>query len=273
VPANLDAGSGNMTGSYRQANSNFEQQMFVEGNGTTVVQGTTTTQSYNRQWADMASYLYIRVINTGAATTTSAGTVWFDSNGFNVALNDPYNPGLNILEGHGGWKGPGGACIRYGYGEAGSGLQATALSNVDTGAVYDNPGYGSAAITTGVFQNDRNCVGVGALPTGNYTFRASATDKSGNSVSNDFVVSFDTTVPAISAAKIAGAQMANGQVLRGSAGQYRPTFTFDYSDAHSGMAAVAMYLDGALVSNSSTFTPSANLALGNHTITVVATDA
>ena len=272
-PANLDAVSGSWSGTYRQANSAFEQQMFVEGNGNTIVQGTTNTQSFNRQWSDMASYAYIRVVNTGAATNTSAGTVWFSAGGFTINLIDPYNPGLNILEGHGGWKGPGGACIRYGYGEAGSGLNSTSLVNVNTGAVYDNPSYASAAVTTGVFQNDRNCVGVPAPGTGVYTLRAAAVDKSGNYVSNDFNVAFDVTPPNISAPQAGGAAIANGQRFTGSAGQYRPAFRFDYSDDHSGMASVGIYLDGAHVSTSNTYTPASNLALGSHTITVVAADA
>jgi hypothetical protein len=273
VPANLDPVSGSIQGSYRQANANFEQQMFVEGNGTTVIQGDTNTRAYNRQWPDMASYLYIRVINTGAPASTSAGTVWFDASSMSINLVDPYSPGLNILEGHGGWKGTSGACIRYGYGEAGSGLDATSLVNVNTGAVYDNPGYQTSAITTGVFQNDRNCVGVPAPGTGTYTLRAAAVDKSGNYVSNDFNVSFDTTAPALSDISSGGTAVTNGRVFTGSAGGYRPAFAVTVSDAHSGLASVQAFLDGNLVANAGSYTPPSNLALGSHTIMFRATDA
>lgn len=97
--------------------------------------------------------------------------------------------------------------------------------------MYDNPSYASTNITTGVFQNDRNCVSVGALPTGHYTFRASAVDKSGNGVNNDFVVSFDTTVPALSDISSGGTPVANGRVFTGSATGYRPAFAVSASDA------------------------------------------
>ena len=273
VPANLDPVSGSIQGSYRQANANFEQQMFVEGNGNTIIQGDTNTRTYNRQWSDMTSYLYIRVINTGAATNTSAGTVWFDAASMTINLVDPYSPGLNILEGYTGWKGASGACIRYGYGEAGSGLDATSLSNVNTGAVYDNPGYQSAAMTTGVLQNDRNCVGVPAPGTGTYTLRAAAVDKSGNYVQNDFNVSFDITAPSLSNVMSGGIAVTDGRVFAGSGQGYRPGFSVSVSDAHSGLASVQAFLDGSLVANAASYTPPSNLALGNHTIMFRGTDA
>jgi hypothetical protein len=221
----------------------------------------------------MASYLYIRVINTGPPAATSAGTVWFDASSMTINLVDPYAPGLSILEGHTGWKGASGACIRYGYADAGSGLDATSLTNVNTGAVYDNPGYQSGAITTGVFQNDRNCVGVPAPGTGTYTLRAAAVDKSGNYVSNDFAVSFDTTPPAMSEINSGGAAVTNGRVFAGSGAGYRPGFSISASDAHSGLASVQAYLDGNLVANAASYTPPSNLALGNHTIMYRAGDA
>ncbi len=257
VPANLDPVSGSIQGSYRQANASFEQQMFVEGNGNTIIQGDTNTRAYN----------------TGPPASTSAGTVWFDAASMTINLVDPYAPGLNILEGYTGWKGASGACIRYGYGEAGSGLDATSLTNVNTGAVYDNPGYQSAAMTTGVFQNDRNCVGVPAPGTGVYTLRAAAVDKSGNYVSNDFNVSFDTTAPSLSNVMSGGTAVTDGRVFAGSGEGYRPAFSVTSSDAHSGLASVQAFLDGSLVANAASYSPPSNLALGNHTIMFRATDA
>jgi uncharacterized membrane protein YgcG len=194
-----------------------------------------------------------------------------------IALVDPYSPGLNILEGHGGWKGVNGACIRYGFGEAGSGLDATSLSNVTTGAVYDNPGYQTSAITTGVFQNDRNCVGVPAPGTGTYTLRAAAVDKSGNYVQSDFNVSFDTTSPTVSAPGSGGTPVANGAEFTSSSG-YRPTFTWSIGDAHSGVAAITAKVDGTNVAHSYsggvvTMTPPTRLALGTRTIALTVTDA
>jgi hypothetical protein len=272
-PANLDATAGNWQGTHRSSSGQFRVVRTVEGNATTVVQSTNTPASYNREWPDMASYIRMTFEAT-ANHTISTGTAQFATmDAFAIALVDPHNPGLNILSGHDGWKGPGGACIRYGYGEAGSGLQATALVNVNTGAVYDNPGYGSANITTGVFQNDRNCVGIGALPTGHYTFRASAADKSGNHVTNDFTVSFDTTIPAMSTITSGGTPVTDGRMFAGSGEGYRPPFAVSVSDAHSGLASVQAYLDGAHVANAASYTPPSNLALGNHTIMFRATDA
>ena len=272
-PANLDPQGGRWTGTHRSSTGNFRVVRSVEGNGTTTVQSNNTAAGYTREWPDMASYIRMTFEAT-AAHSVSTGTAQFASmDSFSIALYDPYNPGLNILSGYDGWKGPAGACIRYGYGEAGSGLQATALVNASTGAVYDNPGYGSANITTGVFQNDRNCVGIGALPTGSYTFRASAVDKSGNSVSNDFTISFDTTAPSLSNVISGGTAVTDGRVFAGSGEGYRPGFSVSVSDAHSGLASVQAFLDGSLVANAASYTPASKLALGNHTIMFRATDA
>jgi uncharacterized membrane protein YgcG len=271
-PANLDPQGGNWTGTHRSSSGQFRVVRTVDGNGTTVVQSANTAASYTREWADMGSYIRMTFEAT-AAHSVGTGTAQFASmDSFAIALNDPYPPGLNILEGHGGWKGPGGACIRYGYGEAGSGLNATSLSNVNTGAVYDNPSYASGNITTGVFQNDRNCVGVGAPGTGTYTLRAAAVDKSGNYVSNDFAVSFDTTAPAVSAIISGGTPVTDGRVFAGSSAGYRPGFSITASDAHSGLGSVQAYLDGSLVANAGSYTPPSNLALGTHTILFRATD-
>ncbi len=272
-PANLDATAGNWQGTHRSSSGQFRVVRTVEGNGTTVVQSANTPASYNREWADMASYIRMTFEAT-AAHTISTGTAQFATmDAFAIALVDPHNPGLNILSGHEGWKGPGGACIRYGYGEAGSGLQATALQNLNTGTVYDNPGYASANVTTGVFQNDRNCVSIAALPTGSYTLRASAVDKSGNGASNDFVVSFDTTQPSLSNVMSGGTAVTDGRVFAGSGEGYRPGFSISASDSHSGLASVQAFLDGSLVANAASYTPPSNLALGTHTIMFRATDA
>lgn len=272
-PANLDATGGNWTGTHRSSSGQFRVIRTVEGNGTSTVQSSNTPSTYTREWPDMASYLRMTFESTASQTISTGTAQYATMDSFAIALVDPHPPGLNILSGHQGWKGPGGACIRYGYGEAGSGLQATALVNVSTGAVYDNPGYGSANVTTGVFQNDRNCVSVGALPSGNYTLRSSAVDKSGNSVSSDFVVSFDTTAPALSNIMSGGTAVTDGRVFAGSGEGYRPGFSISASDAHSGLASVQAYLNGAHVANAASYTPPNNLALGTHTIMFRATDA
>lgn len=122
-PANLDATAGNWQGTHRSSSGQFRVVRTVEGNGTTVVQSANTPASYNREWADMASYIRMTFEAT-AAHTISTGTAQFATmDAFAIALVDPYNPGLNILSGHEGWKGPGGACIRYGYGEAALGCR------------------------------------------------------------------------------------------------------------------------------------------------------
>lgn len=272
-PANLDPTAGNWTGTHRSSSGQFRVLRTVDGNGTTVVQSANAAASYTREWPDMGSYIRMTFEST-AAQTVSTGTAQFATmDSFAIALVDPYSPGLNILSGHEGWKGPGGACIRYGFGEAGSGLQATSLVNVTTGAVYDNPGYGSANVTTGVFQNDRNCVSIGALASGHYTLRASAVDKSGNPASSDFVVSFDTTAPAMTTMTSGGTPVTDGRIFAGSGEGYRPSFSIGASDAHSGLASVQAYLDGNLVANAASYAPAANLALGTHTLLFRATDA
>jgi hypothetical protein len=272
-PANLDATAGNWQGTHRSSSGQFRVVRTVEGNATTVVQSANMPASYNREWPDMASYIRMTFEATAAHTISTGTAQYATMDAFAIALVDPYNPGLNILSGHDGWKGPGGACIRYGFGEAGSGLQATALQNLTNGAVYDNPSYASANITTGVFQNDRNCVGIGALATGSYTLRASAVDKSGNGASQDFVVSFDTTQPSMSNVMSGGTAVTDGRVFAGSGEGYRPGFSINASDAHSGLASVQAYLDGSLVANAASYTPPSNLSLGTHTIMFRASDA
>lgn len=265
-PANLDPQGGNWQGTHRSSSGEFRVVRTIDGNGTTVVQSSNTPATYTRSWSDMGTYIRMTFESTAAQTISTGTAQYATMDSFAIALNDPHAPGLNILEGHTGWKGTGGACVRYGYGEAGSGLDGTSLSNVNTGAVYDNPSYASASITTGVFQNDRNCVGVPAPGTGTYTLRAAAIDKSGNYVSNDFNVSFDTTAPAMSNVMSGGIAVTDGRVFAGSGEGYRPSFSVTTSDGHSGLAGVQAYLDGNLVANAASFAPASNLSLGTHTI-------
>jgi hypothetical protein len=258
----------------RNNNSSWELQREVEGDGTTVVQGTGTPAAWTRSWGNMTSYLAIRLINTVSTQTVSAGTQWFDATSFSIELADNSNPALSILSGHDSWVGTGGACIRYGFTDAGSGINATSLTNLTTGTVYDNPSYASSNITTGVFSNDRNCVGV-AVPaggTGTYTLRAAAADKSGNGANSDFSVSFDVTAPSVGIPQFAASDVTDGQDFLGSYGQYRPTFSNTYSDAHSGGATAQILYDGNVVGSGTTWTPASDLALGSHTIAWRVTD-
>lgn len=271
-PANLDPQSGSWQGTHRSSSGEFRVVRTVDGNGTTVVQSGNTPATYTRSWADMGTYIRMTFESTAAQTISTGTAQYATMDSFAIALNDPYSPGLNILDGYAGWKGPSGACIRYGFGEAGSGLDATSLSNVTTAAVYDSPSYASGSVTTGVFQNDRNCVGVPAPGTGTYTLRAAAVDKSGNYASNDFNVSFDTTAPALSGVTSGGTAVTDGRVFAGSGEGYRPSFSIAASDGHSGLASVQAYLDGGLVANAASYTPSSDLALGTHTIMFRASD-
>ena len=272
VPANLDALAGSIGGSYRHNNANFEQRNIVEGAGTTTLQGDATVRGYTRQWPDMGGWLAIQLINTGAPQTVSGGTQWFDASSFSINLVDPHAPVLNILAGHGGWHGAGGACIRYGHADAGSGINAVHLANVSTGEYHDAPSFASAAITTGVHQTDRT-ICVGPPGTGTYTFRAAVSDKSGNYAEDLFSVAFDVTAPTVSEITSGGTVVANGRTWRGStAPGYSPTFRIDHADAHSGVASVQTFLDGAHVANAAQYT-AANLAAGAHSIRFRVVDA
>ena len=90
-------------------------------------------------------------------------------------------------------------------------------------------------------------------------------------------MSFDITAPTVSAPSSGGTTVTDGRVFT-SASDYRPTFTWTVSDAHSGVAAITTRIDGANVSNSYsggvvTMTPATRLALGTRTLTVITTDA
>lgn len=270
VPPHLDARAGSISGTYRQANPNFEQHNHVECNGTVVLQGTTTVQGFQRSWPDMCNYLSVAVV-TPTPTTVTAGSQWFDATSMTVELVDPHVPGLNLLEGHGGWKGTAGACIRYGFGEAGSGIQATSLANLTTGQVHDSPSWASTAMVTGVTQTDRRpCV---APPgSGTFTFRVAASDRSGNATHHDFAVSFDVTPPQVGVPHADGSPVDDGRRLAGSTGGYHPTFTATASDAHAGLARVQVLLDGVVVAEGGSWRPAADLAPGAHVIAFRATD-
>lgn len=272
VPAGLDAKSGSISGTYKQANPNFEQHNVVECNGTTVLQGTATERAFSRAWPDMCSYLSITLKTPTVATSVSAASQFFDATNLTVDLEDPSVPSLNILSGHEGWKGPGGACIRYGFADSGSGINAVSLTNVSTGQLIDAPSYATGAIVTGVVQTDRSpCMA--APGTGAYVIRVAAVDKSGNGTHHDVVVSFDTTAPALGVPTADGSEIQDGRAFRGSRDEYRPAFTVAASDANSGLASVQMIVDGAVVANAASWTPSSNLAPGTHTITIRAVDA
>lgn len=265
VPSGLDALAGSISGSYRHNNAAFEQRNIVDGAGVTTLQGDSTVRAYTRQWPDMGSWLAIQLINAGSPQTVSGGTQWFDAGSFTVNLVDPHAPALNILAGHEGWHGAAGACIRYGHADAGSGVNGAHLANASTGQMLDSPSYAGAGVTTGAFQTDRT-VCMGPPGTGTYTFRAAVVDKSGNYVENHFSVAFDVTTPSVSAITSGGSIVNDGRTYRGSlAPGYTPSFRVDYSDAHSGVAAAQIYLDGAHVANGAEFT-TPTLEPGTHSI-------
>jgi hypothetical protein len=272
VPAGLDARAGTISGTLKQANPNFEQHNFVECNGNVVLQGTATAQPFTRTWPDMCSYLSIALKTPTAATTVSAGSQFFEATGLTIELVDPSTPSLNLLSGHEGWKGAAGACIRYGFADAGSGINAVALTNLTTGQAIDAPGYANGAIVTGIGQTDRTpCM---APPgTGAYTMRVAAVDKSGNGASHDFVVSFDVAAPALGVPTVDAGTLADGRELRGTRNEYRPTFAVAASDGHSGLESIQTLLDGVVVANAASWAPSTDLAPGAHTISFRATDA
>ncbi len=265
VPSGLDALAGSISGSYRHNNAAFEQRNIVDGAGTTTLQGDSTVRGYTRQWPDMGGWLAIQLINAASPQTVSGGTQWFDAGSMTVNLVDPHAPVLNILAGHAGWHGAAGACIRYGHADAGSGINGVHLANASTGQMLDSPSFAGAGITTGVHQTDRT-ICVGPPGTGTYTFRAAVADKSGNYVENHFSVAFDVTAPSVSAITSGGSVVNDGRTWRGSqAPGYTPTFRVDYSDAHSGVAAAQVYLDGAHVANGGEYT-TPTLNPGTHSI-------
>ncbi|MCB0878323.1 MAG: Ig-like domain repeat protein [Thermoleophilia bacterium] len=275
VPAGLDARSGSLTGTYKQSNPAFEQRMTVECNGTTVLQGTSTIQSFTRSWPDMCNYLSVDLLSPSSAVTVSNASQFFELSGFTIELVDPSAPVIAALDGHAGWHGTGGACVHYAFSESGSGLVAASLANVSTGQTYDAPTWGGGGIVTGVGSVDRRPCFAAPGASGTYTLRASATDKAGNVASTDAAIAFDVTAPTLGAPTIDGGAFAEGAVRRGSAGAgaYRPTFAIAASDAHSGLADVTVLLDGAAVAHATSWQPASDLAPGDHVVTFRATDA
>jgi hypothetical protein len=271
VPAHLDARGGSISGTYKHANPAFEQRNTVECNGTTTLRGTSTIQTFNRAWPDMCSYLSIAVLTPTQSATVSAASQFFDATAFSVELVDSHPPVVELVDGHAGWKGAAGACIRYVLSELGSGLQDASLLNVTTGQVLDAPSWATSAIVTGVGRSDRTpCL---APPgTGTFTIRAAVTDKSGNHARHDVLVSFDVTPPALGVPQADGTELADGRRFHGSADEYRPTFTVAASDAHSGLASVQVLLDGVVVAGGTSWRPPSNLAIGSHVVAFRATD-
>ncbi len=271
VPTGLDALGGSISGTYKHANAAFEQHNVVECNGTTVLQGTATITSFTRSWADMCGYLSIGLVTPLAPATVAAASQFFEATSFTINLVDSSDPRLTRLTGHEGWHGSGGACIRYGFSEFGSGLVATMLSNITNGRIIDSASFDNGGIVTGVTSTDRTpCMA--APGTGTYRLRATATDKSGNVALHDVTISFDVTPPAIGAPTIDGAPLADELELRGSVGGYRPTFAIPASDGHAGLASTEVLLDGVRVSSGASWTPASDLEPGAHTVTFRAVD-
>lgn len=280
VPAGLTAGAvgnGGITrGQYRTANPNFFLRREKPGANPATVVDTDGDGDWAHGWGALGSYVD-NGLRTSAATTTSATSNWFHANTFDIVLHDPSAPVIrSVAVGGGPWKGPGCTPISYAWSDDGSQLWAASLSNLSTGAgVHSwsaNPGL--TVVQSGVpSATFTSCLP--AQPTGTYTYRTSATDRSGNTSNHDFIVSFDTTVPSVSAMSFAGAPIADGASI---ATTYRPTFSWTIGDAHSGIASVQIRVDDTPVPShlsGGTVTSDlvADLALGEHTISATATDA
>ncbi|MCW2920493.1 MAG: Micrococcal nuclease (thermonuclease)-like protein [Thermoleophilia bacterium] len=280
VPAGLTAGAasggGIARGDFRTANDNFVlRSERPNGNPNNVVD-SPGDGAFNHGWGALGSYVDVG-LRTTAATSTNATTNWFHINTIDILLNDPSAPVIrNVSAAGGAWKGPGCTALNYAWGDDGSQLWSTSLTNLSTGAGVHgwNATPSMTVVQSGVpTASFDTCLP--AQPTGTYTYRTSATDRSGNPASYDFNITFDTTLPTLGEPTFAGAPIGDGATITTS---YRPNFSWTIGDAHSGVASIQARIDGTPVpanvhGGTATTDLVADLSMADHTISMTVTDA
>jgi len=278
VPAGLTAGDasggGIARGNFRTANAYFVlRSERPNGNPGNVVD-SPGDGAFSHGFGALSTQFEIGLRVT-QQTTTTAATNWFHINSFDVLLHDPSTPAIQYVSASGGaWKGPGCTPLTYAWADSGSQMWSTSLTNASTGASVDNwtNAPGRNVVQSGIPIATRS-VCVPAQPTGTYTYRTAATDRSGNSSSNDFSLSFDATGPALTTAALDGAPLSQGATVS----SYRPAIAWSASDAHSGVGTVAVSMDGTQVQfrrdgETIVLTPPVDLPLGEHVFTLSVTD-
>lgn len=289
VPAGLSApggggGGGLARGTYRVGNSEFILRTSRPGGAPDYVSDAGAARAthgpYEHGWGALGGYVETG-IRTGVATTT-AGSIntWFHHDTFTVLLRDPTAPVIQMVQVDGasasGWFGPGCHAARYAWADDGSQLWAMQLAEHGGGVVHAwAAAPGRDVVASGVPNlTQSTCLGSGS--SGARGYRTQATDRSGNVQVYDFTIHYDVTPPSLGAPTHAGAALADGASF-GSASGYRPTIVVPASDAHSGLASVAVTFAGVPVAHrieggAVVVAPATPLPLGTHQLVVRVVD-
>lgn len=284
VPAGLTAGNpssgGVARGTYRVGTPSFLLRTSRPGANPAYTSDAGAARSthagYVHGWGALGPYVETGLLSTVATTTSGTLNTWFHHDTFEVLLHDASGPGLEALSvpgGAGGWFGPGCHPMSYRWSDVGSQLWTTSVVNLNTGATHHAwaaaPGRDVAVSGVPVAGFD---LCLPAPGTGMYTFRTTASDRSGAVANRDFNVSFDTTPPVVGAASV-----EEGAVFGSSTG-YRPGVGWPIADGHSGVGAVYASIDDVPVEPSvgggtASVRASAALAVGTHVYRLRVVDA
>lgn len=278
VPTGLSAGAvgngGVARGQMRTANDFFVLRSERPGGNPASVRDSAADGLFVHGWGALGSYVDFGLFVTGKTTTTSQSN-WFHLDDFQLVLSDPSAPAIQYVSPAGGaWKGTGCTPLSYAWADSGSQMWSTSVVNLNTGAVVDSwaAAPGRTVVQSGVPVATRaTCLP--AQPTGTYTYRTTGTDRSGNASTSDFQITFDTTNPVVSEPTLGGSAIADEQIVN----TYRPNISWSVRDDHSGLNTVTARIDDSPVvvnqaAGVATLTPTNDLPLGTHSLTLTATD-
>ncbi|MBC7462573.1 MAG: hypothetical protein H7287_14555 [Thermoleophilia bacterium] len=277
APSGTTALEGIARGQYAIANTSMVLRSERPGGNPSYVLDVASKGAFGHGFGALGPYFDLGFF-TKAATSLSGAYNWMHIDTFEVRLDDPSVPvslGVSFPGASAsGWYGPGCVAGNYGWSDAGSQLWSTSLTNLTTGQGVH--GWTAAPGRRVVVSGVPSVAFPTCIPssgTGTQTYRSAASDRAGNGASQDFSLKFDATPPVIGGPEFADAPLENGHVF-GAASNYRPAISWPgVSDAHSGVASIDAWVNGAAVPVSSsgttvTLTPSASLPLGNVAITL-----
>lgn len=183
------------------------------------------------------SFLDFGLQATSATSTTTADGNSISFSSLTIALRDSAVPAVAFTQtpSTARWHGPGCVTVALSASDRGAGLAGTSVANATTGAVAATWGEPqTAGLRPGPVGTSRSvCVDAGHAVTGTNVLRASASDSSGHVATVEVPVRFDLGQPRVA--------MLDGRDVVDVA---RPAFSFETSDAHSGIATVSASVDG-----------------------------
>lgn len=259
---------GTINGSYATPNSAMSMRIRAGSGATSTtistregsgIYTTRPTGSYN--WIETALW------TTSASDPATSASNFVTISTATFTLSDDTAPSLSTERPHDGWHGTG--CLPFSYtaADAGSGVWTAAATNDLLGGPIDTYQAQHATPARPGATNLQRIPCIPAVHAGTNTITLHARDYAGNTTQTSFGVKFDLVGPTVDT------NLANAATI----GQYRPSLRFAIDDTQSGVDQVTATLDGQAIATTLTdgvleYAPTSDLELGQHQVSVTATD-